>query len=66
VIEAFLDEHPGAWRPDELAAVFAGILTPSAVAEVVAYLLASGRAGIDDDGCLFRRRSGWEERHSPT
>lgn len=53
-VEAFLDEHPGAYRPDDLALALAGGLDASAVAEVVAYLLASGRAVLDGDGCLVR------------
>ncbi len=55
-IEAFLGEHPGAYRPDELAVALTGDLEPSAVAEVVAYLLAVGRAVLDDEGCLVREK----------
>jgi hypothetical protein len=55
-VEAFLGEHPGAYRPAEFAAAFPGGLEPSAVAEVVAYLLAVGRAVLDDEGYLVRQR----------
>jgi hypothetical protein len=55
-VEAFLGEHPGVYRPGELAAALAGELKPSAVAEVVAYLLAVGRAGLDEEGYLVRER----------
>ncbi len=51
-VEASLHEHPGAYRPDELAAALPGDLGPSAVAEVVAYLLAVGRAALDEEGYL--------------
>jgi hypothetical protein len=40
----------------KLAAAFPGGLEPSAVAEVVAYLLAVGRAVLDDEGYLVRQR----------
>lgn len=53
-VEGFLGEHPGAYRPEELTPAFAGVLEPSAVAEVVAYLLATGRVFLDDGGCLVR------------
>jgi hypothetical protein len=54
-VEAFLDENPGVFRPEELPQVFADVLEPSSVAEVVAYLLVSGRAALDDDGYLLRQ-----------
>jgi hypothetical protein len=55
-VEAFVREHPGACRPDEVAAAFAGTFEPSAVVEVVAYLVGAGRVLLDDEGCLVRRR----------
>ncbi len=55
-VEAFLGEHPGAYRPAELPAAFPGNLEPSAVAEVVVYLLAAGRATLDEEGYLVRER----------
>ncbi|MEN6341399.1 MAG: hypothetical protein ABFC89_02450 [Methanospirillum sp.] len=53
-VEGFLAEHPGEYRPSELASAFAGVLEPSAVAEVVAYLLATGRVFLDGEGYLVR------------
>jgi hypothetical protein len=43
------------YRPDELAPALSGVLEPSAVAEVVAYLLDAGRLALDDDGHLVGR-----------
>lgn len=51
-VEAFLRERPGVYRPDEIAGAMARSLEPSAVAAVVAYLLESERAVLDDEGCL--------------
>ena len=45
-------EHPGTFRPSGLAAALAGELEPPAVAEVVAYLLETGRIALDDEGYL--------------
>lgn len=55
-VEAFVREHPGVYRPAELAPALSGVLEPSTVAEVVAYLLAAGRVVLDDEGRLVRQR----------
>ncbi len=55
-VEALVREHPGSFRPGDLAAALAGELEPPAVAEVVAYLLAAGRITLDDEGYLV-----WKE-----
>ena len=54
-VEAFLQERPGVYRPDEIARAPVGGLEPSAVAAVVAYLLDTGRVVLDDEGCLVCR-----------
>ena len=51
-VEALVREHPGSFRPSGLAAALAGELEPPAVAEVVAYLLETGRIALDDEGYL--------------
>lgn len=53
-VEAFVHEHPGLFRPEELAAALMGGFEPSVVAEVVAYLLEVGRVALDDGGRLVR------------
>ena len=52
-VEALVREHPGVFRPANLAAVLAGELEPPAVAEVAAHLLAAGRIALDAEGYLF-------------
>lgn len=54
-VERFLEENPGVFRPEELPRALADVLGPSDAAEVVAYLLVSGRAALDDDGYLVRQ-----------
>ncbi len=55
LVESFLDRHPGEFRPGEMADALAGALPEAVVVEVVAYLRATGRPAIDDDGRLVRR-----------
>ena len=57
-VEAFLGMHPATYRPNELAEALSlsSGFDPSIVAEVVAYLLAVGRATLDDEGYLVRHR----------
>ena len=52
-VGALVREHPGLFRPGDLAAALAGEVEPPAVVEVAAYLLAAGRIVLDDEGYLF-------------
>ena len=55
-VEAFIGEHPGIYRPEELADIFAvTALPPAVVKEVLAHLLGTGRVVLDNDGRLDRR-----------
>lgn len=51
-VEAFVRDRPGAIAPDELADALGGELPPPVVTEIVAYLLSTGRLGLDRDGRL--------------
>jgi hypothetical protein len=53
-VEAFVREHPGGFRPEEVAAALTGGLEPSAVTEIIEYLLEAGRIALDDGGRLVR------------